>query len=388
MNKKLWIIFSIVFVNFLGFGIILPLMPYYAQSLGASPIIIGFIFSSYSLAQLIASPLLGEYSDKIGRRQILLFSLAGTVVSFVLLGFAKSIPILFLARLVDGISGGNVSTAQASIADITDKKDRAAGMGILGAAIGLGFILGPALGGYFSKFGYSVPAFLAAIISLISFLLTYFFLPETRIVSTNIAAKKRNSFSIKGVFSVFSHPLVGELSILNFLITFAFTLMQGVFALYSQHTLKLTVAQNGILFAYLGIIGISIQLIFLKKITSLIKEKTLIITGLLMLSLSLTLIALSTSLPLLFVAVTLMAIGNSTLGPTITASVSKSLPPDEQGNIMGIFQSLGSLARLFAPVIGTFLFTYINPKAPFFTSAFILFAFTLYKVLPKKHPAS
>lgn len=158
----------------LGFGIILPLLPYYVESFGSGPITIGLLAAAYSLFQLLSAPILGELSDKFGRRPILLFSIGGTALSFGLLGFANSIPLLFLSRIIDGASGGNISTAQAYIADITSKENRTQGMGIMMAAFSLGFILGPAMGGLLSVYGYAVPALVAGAVALVATILTYF----------------------------------------------------------------------------------------------------------------------------------------------------------------------------------------------------------------------
>ncbi len=178
-DKRIWIIFLIVFVNLLGFGIILPLLPYYAQSFGGGALTIGFLSAAYSLFQLLTAPILGELSDKIGRRPILIFSLIGTTISFFLLGIANTILMLFISRIVSGIAGGNISAAQAYVADITSKENRTEGMGIMMAAFSLGFIIGPALGGILSEYGYSVPAFVASGVSLVATLLTIFLLPES-----------------------------------------------------------------------------------------------------------------------------------------------------------------------------------------------------------------
>src|SRR5262245_61523175 len=168
MNRPLLIIFLTILVNLIGFGIIIPLLPFYAQTFGASPLVIGMLFAIFSLCQLIASPVLGDLSDRYGRRPVLVFSLAGTVVSFALLALAHSVTMLFIARIVDGLSGGNISTARAYVADISEPKDRARAYGILGAAFGLGFIFGPALSGMLVKFGYTAPIWAAAAITMVA----------------------------------------------------------------------------------------------------------------------------------------------------------------------------------------------------------------------------
>src|SRR5476649_630798 len=179
VTRPLLIIFLTIFVNLVGFGIIIPLLPFYAETFGASPLVIGMLFGSFSLCQLIASPALGDLSDRYGRRPVLVFSLAGTVVSFVMLAMAHSVTMLFLSRIVDGLSGGNVSTARAYVADVTEPKDRARAFGLIGAAFGLGFIIGPALSGVLAKVSYTAPIWAAAAITLVAMLMALIWLPET-----------------------------------------------------------------------------------------------------------------------------------------------------------------------------------------------------------------
>ena len=177
--RPLPIIFLTIFVNLVGFGIIIPLLPFYAQTFGASPLVIGLLFASFSLSQLVASPILGDLSDRWGRRPILIFSLLGTVVSFVMLALATSLSMLFAARIVDGLSGGNITTARAYIADITTEENRAKAFGLLGAAFGLGFIVGPGLGAALSHLSYTAPIWAAAVITVVATAVAFFWLPET-----------------------------------------------------------------------------------------------------------------------------------------------------------------------------------------------------------------
>src|SRR3954465_1815889 len=179
VTRPLTIFFLTIFVNLVGFGIIIPLLPFYALTFGASPLVIGLLFASFSLCQLIASPLLGELSDRWGRRPVLIFSLIGTVVSFVMLALAHSLAMLFAARIVDGLSGGNITTARAYIGDIATDENRARLFGMLGAAFGLGFIIGPGLGGLFARISYTAPSWAAAVITIVAMVLAWVWLPET-----------------------------------------------------------------------------------------------------------------------------------------------------------------------------------------------------------------
>jgi len=179
LTRPLLVIFLTIFVNLIGFGIIIPLLPFYAETFGASPLAIGLLFAVYSLCQLVASPLLGNLSDRHGRRPVLIFSLLGTVVSFVMMAMAHSLVMLFAARIVDGLSGGNISTARAYVADVTEPKDRARAYGLIGAAFGMGFIMGPALSGVLAGYSYTAPIWVAAALTLVAALMAWFWLPET-----------------------------------------------------------------------------------------------------------------------------------------------------------------------------------------------------------------
>jgi DHA1 family tetracycline resistance protein-like MFS transporter len=382
----MWIIFLIIFINMLGFGIILPLLPYYVESLKAGPMTVGLIMATYSLFQLLSAPILGELSDKYGRRPILLFSIGGTALSFGLLGIATTLPMLFLSRIIDGASGGNIATAQAYIADITTKEERTQSMGMMMAAFSLGFIIGPAVGGLLSVYGYSVPALVAGAVALIATILTYFYLPESHKPSkevTDVPKKPLIVFNIRDFYDAVTHPAVGLLLTISFLMMFAFSLMQGTFALFTEHSLHLTAKANGILFAYLGFIGILIQLVFLKKILRLFSERTAIVIALLSMGVSLLLIAYSGSIFSLYVAITFLAFGNGIAGPVIMGLTSKLTPDHEQGNVAGMNQSVGSMARLVGPVAGTFLYSTLTARSPYLIATAILCitAFVAYKKL-------
>jgi len=374
-DKRLWIIFLIVFVNLLGFGIIMPLLPYYAEAFGAGPIMIGLITAAYSFFQILSAPILGELSDKYGRRPVLMFSIFGTAVSFLLLGFAHSIPILFLSRIIDGITGGNISTAQAYIADITTEKDRTRGMGFMMAAFSLGLVLGPALGGLLSVYGYSVPAFVAGGVAMIATICTFFFLPESYRAKSNIATikqKRHQLFKLKNFFDAITHPNVGLLLRISFVTMLAFSLMQGTFALYTEHSLNLSARTNGMIFAYLGLVGILVQVFLLKKILQFFSEPKILVLSTVLMAVGLGLISFSSNTIMLVVAITLLALASSISRPVIAGNVSKLVPADEQGNIAGMDQSVGGVARLFGPLIGTMFFSLMGVKSPFIIATVLL----------------
>src|SRR5712672_3113857 len=227
VTRPLLIIFLTIFVNLVGFGIIIPLLPFYAETFGASPLVIGLLFAVFSLCQLLAAPALGDLSDRYGRRPILIFSLAGTVVSFVMLAVAHSIVMLFAARIVDGLSGGNISTARAYVADVTAPKDRAKAYGLIGAAFGLGFILGPALSGILSKISYTAPIWAAAAITLVATVMAWGWLPET---IHRAQAGTGNPFRF--LPELLHRPVIRRVLVIDFVYWCAFAVFQTTFALF------------------------------------------------------------------------------------------------------------------------------------------------------------
>jgi DHA1 family tetracycline resistance protein-like MFS transporter len=298
-NTRLMTIFLIVFIDLLGFSLILPLLPYYAETYGATPTIVGLLVASYAAAQLIGAPLLGRLSDRIGRRPVLLISVIGTGVGFLLLGFADPIGrflaeliapqaanafvlgVLFFSRILDGLTGGNITVAQAYITDVTDDQNRAKGLGLIGAAFGLGFIIGPAVGGALSKWGYSLPAFVAASVSFINMFMIIFLLPESLPVERRSAAsgQRRPPFTLNALKQALNRPKVGPLLQVRFFFALAFAIFQTIFALYAQ-AIGLSSQTTGILLAYVGVLSVVTQAGLIGFLTRRFQENILMITGL------------------------------------------------------------------------------------------------------------
>src|SRR6516164_3661909 len=277
MTRPLLIIFLTIFVNLIGFGIIIPLLPFYAEKFGASPIVIGLLFAIFSLCQLIASPALGDLSDRWGRRPVLVFSLVGTVVSFVMLALAQSIAMLFLARIVDGLSGGNISTARAYVADVTEPKDRARAYGLIGAAFGLGFILGPALSGILSRISYTAPIWAAAAITLVATAMAWAWLPET-VHRAHAGTGDWNPFRF--LPALLQRPLVRRVLAIDFIYWFAFAVFQTTFALFVAHRFGFNVSQTGYFFAAFGLLGAVIQGGFIRPIVKRLGDRRTFMVGL------------------------------------------------------------------------------------------------------------
>src|ERR671912_63962 len=254
MSRPLLVIFLTIFVNLVGFGIIIPLLPFYAETFGASPFVIGLLFASFSLSQLIASPLLGDLSDRWGRRPVLIVSVVGTAVSFAMLAVAQSLAMLFLARIVDGLSGGNITTARAYIADVTTEENRAKAYGFLGAAFGLGFIIGPALGGAFSHISYTAPIWAAAAITVAATVLAWIWLPET--VHRTHAGGGPPSHAVRDLTH---RPGLRLLLAIDFIYWMSFAVYQTTFALFGARRFGFDVTHTGYLFSAFGALGVIVQ---------------------------------------------------------------------------------------------------------------------------------
>lgn len=385
-NKSLITIFLIVFIDLFGFSLILPLLPFIAERYSASPLQVGLLTSVYSFFQFIAAPILGRLSDKYGRKKILIISQLGSMAGFILLGLAKSLPIIFLSRIIDGITGGNISVAQAYIADITGKKDRAKGMGLIGAAFGMGFILGPAIGGLLSRYSFSLPAYFAAGVAFITSISTWLFLKET-VHKNKIIKRKNNTFSLSKFKEIMTTPTLGFLIIVFFLRNFSFAGMQSNFALWTERTFGYGPAENGGFFALIGIVAVITQLILLPKLIKKFGERKLLAIGALGLSLGLLGIYLGQyGLPMVYIALIFISVSNGLFGPTLQAIASESVNKDEYGGTLGILQSSGSLARIFGPIAMGYMFEAYDKNMPFISSGMIMiivFALILH-YLPRK----
>src|SRR5512140_2722964 len=246
-NRLLFSIILIVFIDLLGFSLILPLLPYYAETFKANAFVTGLLVASYAVAQLIGAPILGRLSDRYGRRPILIASIFGTFLGFLLLGFANALWVLFASRIIDGLTGGNLSVAQAYISDVTDAQNRAKGLGLIGAAFGLGFIIGPVTGGLLSQFGYNAPAFVAAGLALINFILIYAWLPESLTVEKRqqIGEQKKVPVTLGALVTALKRPFTGSLLITRFFFGLAFAIFQSIFSLYALTKFALSAEQTG-----------------------------------------------------------------------------------------------------------------------------------------------
>lgn len=370
-------IFLIVFVDLLGFGIVLPLLPYIAEKYEATPLTIGILGATYSFFQLVSGPILGRLSDRYGRKKLLAISQFGSAIGYLMLGMAHSLPLLFLARIIDGITGGNISIAQAYIADVTTKENRAKGMGIIGAAFGLGFIFGPAIGGFLAKYNYSYPGYFAMVVSLITVLLTMYTLPET-VNSEERVKSVKAKITLQQFWKVATSSKIEYLIIVFFLLNSAFSLMQGTFALWTQKRFNFGPEQNGYIFAFIGIVSVIAQLKLLPLLVKKFHERVLLNYSTIFFGLGFFLIPFVPNPWYLLATQSFIIFGNAMANPAIQALASENVPKEEYGETLGFLQSAGSLGRIVGPVLGGYLFGALGIDSPFFFAAFILFIIFIY----------
>jgi len=347
VSRPLVIIFLTVLVNLIGFGIIIPLLPFYAQTFGVSPLTIGMLFAAFSVCQLVAAPLLGHWSDTWGRRPVLILSLLGTVVSFVMLAVAHSLAMLFAARVVDGLSGGNITTARAYIGDIATDENRAKYFGLLGAAFGLGFIIGPGLSGAFAYISYTAPIWAAAAITFVAMLMAWLWLPETvhrvhAVVGSPWRALRALSAraDLRVLFAV------------DFLYWASFAVFQSTFALFGAQRFNFDATHTGYILAVFGLLGVIVQGGIVASVVARLGEKRTLIIGLLITAVSWTAAALSHSVMLFLATLVPAALGLGFCTPSLISLVSGAAGRHEQGRVQGAAGALESLGRTIGPVWG------------------------------------
>jgi DHA1 family tetracycline resistance protein-like MFS transporter len=390
-RSPLLVIFTTVFIDLLGFGIIIPILPFYAQSFGAGDLQVTALFASYSLAQFIFAPLWGRISDAVGRRPIILMSLAGSAVSFTIFGLAPTLTLLFLGRIFAGTFGASVTTAFAYIADVTTPENRARGMGLVGAAFGLGFIFGPFIGGVLSSvWGYQGPAFFAAALALINLTLAWFRLPESYPREHRAPAGTRPSLmrtlSLRRLWDALHHPEVGALLLLFFLVGFAMANMEATYALLTEKIFGWGARQNGYAFGFIGIVIVLTQGALIRPLAARFGEHRLVVAGTFLLIPSLALLPFSPGLAVLLLLSGLMAFGSGINSPSLSSLISKGVSADEQGGIMGASQGLGSLARVLGPLWGGFSFQTFGPSGPYLTAGLLMTAgWIMALVLLRRH---
>ena len=384
-KSPLLIIFIVVFLDLLGFGLVIPILPYYAKTFGASATALGWLMGSYSLMQFVFAPVWGRMSDLWGRRPILIASILGSAISLVILGTASSLPFLFLGRILAGLFGANISTASAYIADVTDEANRAKGMGIIGAGFGLGFLFGPAFGGILSQYGYGTPALVAAVLSLLNAVFAFFVLKEPPLDPKVREAHRTKRFDFKIISRTLSRRSTAHVTLVFFLVTMAFTQMECCFALFMKDRFQFDARAAGWCLAYMGLIMVVLQGGLVGRLSRKWGESKLSSTGIGFMIGALILMSLTRyfvyQYEMVYAAMTLIAIGNGINTPSLMSLVSQSAPHSERGAVMGVYQSAGSLARVLGPPAAGYLYDHHGIESPFIGAAglmFIAFCATLF----------
>jgi multidrug resistance protein len=367
MEKKkrspLFLMALTILIDFTGFGLVIPLLPFWAERLGANAFEVGLIITVYALAQLLFTPVLGTLSDRYGRKPVIVVSLFIETVALVMTALAGSLPLLLLARFIGGLGASNIGSAQAVVADVTEKQDRAKGMGLIGAAIGLGFVIGPAAGGVLAPAGQTLPFWVAAGVALVNALLVFLFLPEThKQVSGETEQTHRGSRGLGILFSGWRnaarYPSVLGMVLINLLYTIAFTGMEAIFALFTQHTFGWGASQNGYIFTYIGIIVVIMQGGLVGRLVKRWREPGVLLAGLVLMAVGLISLAFSTRFALLLVTLGILSVGDGAVTPTVSTLLSFASPVEVQGEMLGLSQGVGGLGRIIGPLIAGSLYTF------------------------------
>jgi MFS family permease len=360
-KRVLATLFAIVFADLVGFGIVIPLLPLYAEQYSPPGWVFGLLMASYSAMQFLLAPVLGRLSDRVGRRPVLLVSLVGSVAGFVLFAIADSLALLFASRLLAGACGGNVGTAQAVIADVTPREQRARGMGMIGAAFGLGFIAGPALAGLVLPLGASAPGWVAATCSAAALVMTVLFLPETRPAGEPLAGPRSG---VARISAALRRPQLAPLLGVGFAAIGGFAVFEVTFAQYLHGRLGLDYRHVSFFFVYVGVLAAVIQGGLVGPMTRLLGERRLLITGLGVIAAGLGLLAIAHTLVTVVVVLAVLSLGNGMTMPALPALVSHAASAGEQGLALGAYQGIGSLARVFGPFVAQVVLAELGLVAP------------------------
>ncbi len=369
MNMALGLMFLTVFIDLIGFGIIIPLLPLYAKEFGASGLTVGLLLMSYSLMQFFFAPMWGRLSDRIGRRPVLIISLFTSAIGYTIWGFSHSLAMLFLSRIVAGFGNANLAVAQAYIADVTPEEYRSQGMGMIGAAFGLGFVLGPAIAGIASYFGVhaNVLGFIAAFFSIVDLIFTACCLPEPE----NRKDGAHNPFSLGAGFyfrTVANKKFALSLFII-FISTFAFANMETTLVLLTNQYYNFTMAQNSYLFTGLGLVMVLVQGVLIRRIGKKYPDALLISVGTALIAIGLILTPATHNLVVLCLGLIILATGSGINNPANSSLLSKLAPKEETGGVMGIGQSMSTLGRIVGPVAGGYLFDTMGASSPYWLGA-------------------
>jgi DHA1 family tetracycline resistance protein-like MFS transporter len=395
-KASLGTLFLTVFLDLLGFGLVVPFLPGVARDLGASDFLATLVAASFSLMQFLFIPLWGRLSDRVGRRPVLLWSIAASVVGMTLLGLARSLPLLFLARIWSGIATANIAVAQAYIADVTTPETRSKGMGLIGIGFGLGFIFGPALGGQLGQYEVlgqagTLAAFFAACLSAINFGLAYFTLPESLPAERRgqVSSTRRRVLDVRAIREVARRPGMAVALAISFLVIFWFSGLEVTFRLFTVDAFQMSMAGTGNLFAFVGVVAVLVQGGLIHRLTRRWGELGLIRSGLLLLGLGFALDALSPDIGswFLYCASAFVAVGNGLYNPSLSSYSSRQASADTQGLTLGVLQSMSALARAVGPMAGGLVYQFVGMRGPYILGAVgLMVVFALAFRLPPISP--
>lgn len=389
MDRRLLILFVTIFIDLMGFGIFIPVVPIYARELNASDALVGDTGALFSLMMFIFTPVWGSLSDRFGRRPIILWALGISAVSYLLFAQANTLFLLIAARMLTGIGSGNITAAQAYITDITPPEGRAKAMGMIGAAFGLGFIFGPPMGSFiYMHFGVEWVGYIAAIICLLNMVAVWFFLPES--LQQKVMDRAIRIKPITGAIKALKEERFRDLYLISFIFITAFSMMQMTIALFWTDDYGLNKEQIGWMFAAVGLASAIVQGGMIGWLQRTFGERQLMVYGCISLSAGLSLIAFipeSYFLPLSILSIILLAFGNGCLNPTILSQLSKNAQQREQGEVLGLNQSFGSLARIAGPALGGRLYE-VHHGLPYVTSGLIMLGALYYVIAYQRAKAA
>ena len=380
---SLAVLFLTVFLDLLGFGMVIPILPLYGKQLHATDVQTGLLLAIYSILQLFFSPIWGRLSDRHGRRPVLLISIFGSCVSQLGYAFAPGFWWLVVARGVAGVCGANVTAAQAYIADVTDARSRAAGMGMLGAAFGLGFVFGPAVGGILSHRSATLPFLVAGALAAVNFVSALVILEEPRSKAERTSAR---TLTWDGLVRTVSTPRLLALMVLFFVVTFGFANLEGTFALYLDRQFHYGRRETSYLFAYIGVLMVVVQGGLVRRLVPRLGERRLVILGTLLMGTGFLLLYAATEKPMLFLAIAVISVGNGLNTPSLSSLVSRAASGEHQGGVLGVSQACGALARIMGPLIGTFTLAF-GTSMPYLTGGITMIAACLFATAAVVQPA-
>ncbi len=371
------VLFLVTFVNLLGFGLLTPLLPFYVERVGGGPELITIIIALYSLMQFLIGPTIGRLSDKYGRKPLLFWTTAGAVLSHVLLGMADSLWLVIIARLIGGIAAANTGVAFAYVADVSTGSERAKSMGILGSAFSFGFMFGPAMGGILAgpdveTANFMLPAFSAAAMASIAAISVLVFLPESLKPEERSSATGADQIPMMSQLrTTFSQATMVILSLMAFLVYVSWSTLLSIFALWVNRVLELGPREIGLIFLYSGFVGAICQLVIIGPLTKRIGENAVVMMSIAGMGVGLAVLAMTTSVTMTLLAMTLVSGAHSFFSPVSTAMVSHHAKPSERGVVLGVFQGIGSLGRVAGPTFAGIAFVQLGYASPYWISALI-----------------